>query len=421
MKVLQVMSGRALIVCLLFVSLFQGCSDDPTGPGGPPPQITALPRPLSVVEQAVIQSSNLFGLGLLQEVDARREIDMPNTVLSPFSASLALGMAMEGADGETYAELRDALGFHGLSREEVTASFGGLMSLFLDLDPDVELGIANSAWSRLGFPFTASYLDALTEHFDAKIQELDFDDPGAKDVINAWVEGKTNGLIDEIVEDILPQDILFLINALYFKGDWTTRFETSQTQTAPFTLSDGSAVDVEMMKGSLPLVGLSWPGDGRLVAELPYGGQAFGMVLALPAPGENLDALLGALDVATWEGWMDGLQQQEVAVRLPRFELDWDGLLNEPLQAMGIQRAFDPYQADFSLMTTVPGVFVTRVRQKTYMKVDEEGTEAAAATSVGIGLTSVPTSVTFDRPFLLAIRERLTGTILFLGAIRDPR
>jgi serine protease inhibitor len=404
---------------LVLLALTQACGD----PVGPTPRkpITELPRALTPAEQVVIAHSNTFGFELLREMDARRGSVQPNTILSPLSASMALGMALEGAEGQTFTEMQDALGFQGLSREEINASYGGLMDLLLNLDPTVELGIANSAWSRLGFPFRSQYFDAITSSFQAVVQELDFDDPGARDVINQWVREETEGRIEEIVEGISPLDILFLINAVYFKGEWTTQFKKGATHQAPFRLEDGSSVSVPMMSGDIQDVGFAWLGGDRVVAEIPYGGQAFGMVLALPGPGESVDDLLATLDEGLWTTWMAALHPGEVMVQMPKFELEWDGLLNDALKAMGMARAFEPFQADFSRMTAAPDAHISAVRQKTFMRVDEEGTEAAAATSVTVGVTSAPPGITLDRPYVLAIRERLSGTVLFLGAVRDPR
>ena len=413
------MSRAAVWSGVLSLLVFLSACDDPTGPGEPK-LITELPRALTLAEKAVISQSNSFGFGLLKEVDGIREPGKSNTILSPLSASMALGMAMEGADGETYQEMQTVLGFEGLSREETNASYQGLMDLLLTLDPAVEMGIGNSAWSREGFPFSNGYFDALTQYFDAEVQELDFDDPGAKDIINAWVRDRTGGRIEEIIQGIGPLDILFLINAVYFKGDWTTQFKKSATQQGTFHRDDGSTVQVPMMSGTIPEVGFGWLDGNRQAAELPYGGQAFGMVMILPSPGETVDDLLEDLNDETWNAWMDALQTQEILVRIPRFEVEWDGLLKEPLKALGMVQAFDPALSDFSRMTGRPDTHISAVRQKTFMRVDEEGTEAAAATSVTIGVVSAPPNITVDRPYLLAIRERLSGSILFLGVMRDP-
>jgi serpin B len=402
-----------------FLSLNLSCND-PVSPGVPDP-ITTLPRSLTPAEQVVIARSNSFGFELLREADQRKEGPHANTILSPLSASMALGMALEGADGETFAEMQGALGFQGVARADINASYQGLLDLLLNLDPAVEVGIANSAWSRQGFPFTSTYFDAITSTFQATVQELDFGDPGSKDVINQWVRDETNGRIDGIIDAIGSQDILFLINAVYFKGNWTTQFKKENTQDGTFHRSDGSPVTVPMMSGDVERAGFAWLEGGRVVAELPYGGQAFGLVVVLPAPGETVDDLLPALNDGTWETWMTALSVGEAMVRMPSFELDWDQLLNGALKAMGIEKAFEPFQADFSRMTPAQDAHISAVRQKTYMRVDEEGTEAAAATSVTVGVTSAPPGITVDRPYVLAIRERLSGSILFLGIIRDPR
>lgn len=405
---------------VVLVAVFNmGCSD-PVGPKKPDP-ITQLPRALTSTEQVVIARSNTFGFDLLQEVDGRRAVDQPNTILSPLSASMALGMALEGSAGETFTEMRAALGFQDMAREDINASYSGLLDLLLNLDPAVEIGVANSAWSRQGFPFETAYYEAITNSFQATVEELDFADPGSKDIINQWVNDQTNGRIDSIIDEIGPQDILFLINAVYFKGDWTTQFKKGDTHPAPFHLDDGSTVDVSMMSGDIEDAGFAWLEGGRMVAELPYGGQAFGMVVVLPGPGETVDALLSDVDDGAWDSWINALHMGGIMVQMPKFELEWDGFLNDALKAMGMERAFQPLLADFSRMTPAEDAHISAVRQKTYMRVDEEGTEAAAATSVTVGVTSAPPGITVDRPYLLAIRERLSGTILFLGAVRDPR
>ena len=404
---------------LLVLATFVAC-DDPVGPK-PVDQITELPRALTPTEQVVIARANTFGFGLLEEADARREEDQPNTILSPLSASMALGMALEGADGDTYSEMQDVLGFQGMTREEITASYGGLLELLLDLDPAVEIGIANSAWSRQGFPFTPSYFNAISNGFQAMVQELDFSDPGAKDIINQWVRDQTNGRIDSIIDVIGPLDILFLINTVYFKGDWTTQFKKGKTQAGDFHLEGGGTVSVPMMSGEIEKVGFAHVAGGRTVAELPYGGQAFGMVIVLPDPGESVDDLVSDLDDGAWDDWMSSLYLSETMVQMPKFELEWDALLNDALKSMGMLKAFNALEADFSLMTPAADAHISAVRQKTYMRVDEEGTEAAAATSVTVGVTSAGPGIIVDRPYLLAIRERLSGTVLFLGVVRDPR
>ena len=282
--------------------------------------------------------------------------------------------------------------------------------------------IRSIAFFLISTPASVRHFNAITTHFDATVQELDFSSPTAKDVINAWVEEKTGGHIPEIVQFIDPTfDLLFLINAVYFKGDWTTQFKKSETYQGLFHLADGSTVTVPTMAGEIDHGGVAWLSSNRMALALPYGGQAFQMVIVLPGDGESVEDVAAGLDDASWAGMMENLHYGEVNVEMPKYELSWGGLLNDPLKAMGMEIAFDDHRADFSRLTEVPGAFISRVRQKVYMKVDEEGTTAAAATSVAISFESAPPTVKVDRPFVVAIRERLSGTVLFLGIVRDPR
>lgn len=408
--------GIVILTPLLVSGLFQGCGSDGVAPPDP---ITDLPRDLTLAEELIIGRSNTFGFDLLKEVDRTRTANIPNVILSPLSATMALGMALEGADGETFSAMRDALRFQGLSRDEINASYRGLLDILLDLDPEVELGIANSAWSRQGFPFRSSYFDAVTTNFDAEVQELDFGAPGAKDIINSWVNEKTQGRIEEIIDAISPLDILFLINAVYFQGNWTTKFDSGDTYQGSFRLGSGESVTVPTMSAEKMPMRFGTV-DGIQVGELAYGGGAFAMVVAVPQGDQSVDGLVAELDDDRWNQILDGISEGEFPVRLPKFELEWDGLLKGALSTMGMGPAFVP-QADFSRMTPAPDAYISEVRQKTFMKVDEEGTVAAAVTSVTVGTTSLPQGLYADRPFLVAIRERISGTILFLGVIRDPR
>lgn len=385
---------------------------------GPVDPIEALPRQLTVEEQAVIRNANAFGLDLLERVHEGE--DGPNLFLSPLSASMALGMVMNGADGETWQEMRDALRFDGLSEDDINGAYRGLLDLLLDLDPRVMVRIGNSVWSRQGFPFEDAFYSRVRDHFDAEVGELDFGNPAAVDIINGWASDATNGRIEKVLDAIGPQHIMFLLNALYFKGTWTRQFDPDETRPSPFTRADGSRVDVPMMR--LP------PGDGVLstwtqdyqAIELAYGGGAYAMVVVLPGQGRTLPELVGALDAQAWDALLTGLDSTRIEVRMPRFRLEYETLLNEPLQDLGMKRAFCDTTSDFTRLTPVPDVYVEFVKQNTFVEVNEEGTEAAAVTTVGMGLTSAPPSFVADRPFLFVIRERLSGTILFIGTIGDP-
>jgi len=394
--------------------LAASCSD-PTGPGGPVEPITELPRSLSVHEQAVVEAGNRFAVDLLRQV---HEAAPDSTVfLSPLSASMALGMTMNGAAGDTRSQMQEMLGFGELSAEEINDAYRDLIELLRGLDPRVELDLANAIFHRNEFIMEEPFLEVVRTYFDATVEGLDFDDPGAADHMNAWVREATGDRIEGIVEPpIDPLTMAFLMNAIYFKGDWTKEFDASDTYTGPFHLTDGSTRDVRLMTKDDTLA--YRVGNGWHAVEMAYGGGAWAMTVAVPTGTEGLETLMGDLETlldpdAVWE-------ERVMAVHLPRFELDRGRTLNDDLKALGMVDAFGA--ADFTPMyrhALEAGLYVKEVKQKTFLKVDEIGTEAAAVTSVEIGVVCAcgPPELRADRPFLLAIRERLSGTVLFAGLI----
>jgi len=389
------------------------------GDGIVAPVIERLPRPLTVAEQSIIRSTNAFGFALLGRV--RREESGPNVFLSPLSAGMALGMTMNGAAGATLVALREGVHFGDLTETGVNESFRGLMDVLLGLDPRVSLRMGNSIWSRQGIPFEASFNEAARSYFDAEVQELDFGDPGAIDVINGWAREATAGRIERVLEEIDPQHIMFLLNAIWFKGQWTQQFDPDDTRPAPFTRADGSTVSVPMMQLSEGVVRHTWRPEYQAV-ELSYGGRAWSMVIVLPGDGRTLDDLVGDLDEQAWNELVAGLDSTTVDVRMPRFRLQYGKLLNRPLQDMGMTIAFSR-SADFTRLTPLAreqAVCIHYVKQSTFVEVNEEGSEAAAVTTVAIGTRSATLPFSADRPFLFAIRERLSGVVLFIGTIGDP-
>ena len=416
------MSARRFALLSLTLLPLVGACQASAGPdrGTRPDPLTALPRALTAPEQRVVAGSNAFAFGLLREV--ARDDAAGNVFLSPLSASLALGMTMNGARGATLDGMRSALGFGGAALTEVNPAYHDLMALLLGLDPGVDLRLANSIWVRQEFPILTSFSDDVSRYFDAEANVLDFNDAGAAGRINEWVKRGTGGTIPTIVDPPIPADVvLYLINATYFKGSWSDRFDPAETRAAPFHADDGSVPTVQMMHraGSARYFEAA---DARGV-ELPYGRGAFVMDVVLPATGKTVGDVVASLDTARWAGWLGGLRTGEVDVSMPKYRLDNDRVLNSQLIRLGMQVAFTPNGADFTgLSPEGRKLFISKVRQKTYADVNEEGTEAAAVTSVGVSVTAMPVRPTFvfDRPFLVAIRERFSGTILFLGAVRAP-
>lgn len=388
----------------------------PTGPGGPPPLLTALPRALSPAELRIADAANAFAFDLLGEA-ARGLPPDSNAFLSPLSASMALGMALNGAGGATWEAMRSALGLAGMTEADINAGYRDLIALLGELDARTEMRTANSMWAREELSLLPAFTAVGREYFNAEIATLDFSDPGAVEAINGWVQSKTNGRIPKLLENIAAEEVLFLVNAIYFKGQWRTSFDPGDTRSGPFHAADGRDRVTPLMYQEATLRYLE-TGEYQ-AADLLYGNGAFAMTVLLPRPGSTPAELLAGLDPSAWRELADGLQEEKVRLTLPRFRLEYGRLLGEDLAALGMGIAFGD-DADFSRITGPgEGLRISRVEQKTFVEVNEEGTEAAAATSVGFEKVSAPQVYVMqvDRPFVVAIRERLSGTILFLGVI----
>ncbi|KPK65452.1 MAG: hypothetical protein AMS21_04615 [Gemmatimonas sp. SG8_38_2] len=406
------------VVCLALVALTSVCSQDPSGPQ----EITSLPRELTASEALLVEADNSFGLKLFREILGGDNGD--NVFIAPLSVSMALGMAYNGADGATKDAIQGALELQGLELSQVNESYRDLIELLRGLDPAVEFRIANSIWYDEALEFRQDFLSVNREYFDAEVTGLDFSDPGSASTINDWVAEETSGRIEEIVDSPMsPELVMFLINAIYFKGDWANPFDEELTREGAFFLADGSEKQVEMMSYAQQdtVLAYSDQDEGVQVLDMKYGGKAYSMTIVLPQQPGDIEALVADLDSEKWERWLAGLQETHARVSMPKFTLEYELELNEALEALGMGVAFDPFAADFTKIYSGPQrVYLSKVKHKTFLDVNEEGTEAAAATSVEIGVTSMPPMIVVDRPFLFAIREKFSGAILFLGVMVDP-
>jgi serpin B len=413
------MSTRLLprFCALAAIALAAACSSS-TEPDSdePSPTLDALPRALTGGEQKVIGAANDFSFALFRRLSVARSDS--NVFTSPLSASMALGMAMNGAAGTTYDEMRATLGFGASATEtEIGESYKSLIALLRGLDPSVDFRIANSIWYRTGFPVDQGFLDRGRNWFDARASALDFSSPSAVSTINDWVSTSTAGKIPTILDRIEDDQVMFLINAIYFKGSWRTRFDPSRTVTAPFHAVGGDQ-PARLMRRDGTMRWLQTPEFEAI--DLPYGNGAYAMTVVLPAAGKRVDDVAASLQASAWTTWMGQFTDADVELQLPRFKLEWERKLIPDLQALGMRAAFIDGGADFSRMSTLGSqLFISLVKQKTYVDVNEEGTEAAAVTNVGVSLTSMPVRRPFivDRPFVFVLRERLSGTILFMGKI----
>jgi serine protease inhibitor len=375
-------------------------------------------RELTAAEKSIVDSDNRFGLKLFRQI-IKEEKDK-NVFISPLSVSMALGMTYNGANGETQGAMQKVLELSGLTLQEINESYKSLIGLLTGLDPKVRFQIANSIWYRQELSFEKEFIDLNKTYFNAQVSGLDFSDPSAAKTINAWVDKNTNGKITEIVDDpIDPLLVMFLINAIYFKGTWTYEFDKDLTRDDWFILPDGSKKACRMMKRE---------GEFRYfqtadfqAIDLPYGDGDFSMTIFLPAPKMDIDSLITEFDQKNWDLWMGSFFNQKLTLQFPKFVLAYELSLNDVLKTLGMAFAFDPLRADFTKMYKGPNnVYISKVKHKTFVDVNEEGTEAAAVTSVEIGITSVGNFMRVDRPFVFAIRENKSGTIVFIGKIVEP-
>lgn len=401
------------ILATLFALGLAACSAPPTEPTQ---LLEGLPRELTTGERKIIAAGNTFSLALFRQINAAQRDS--NVFISPLSASMSLGMTLNGAANATYDSMRTTLGFGDATQQEINEGYRSLIGLLRGLDPATDFRIANSIWSRNGFPFEPSFFNAGRTYFDAEVRSLDFDDPASLNTINGWVNRATDEKIPKILDEILPEHVMFLINAIYFKGNWQYTFDRAKTQDAPFMALSGTARPVPLMHQRATLRHLQ---DARFQAvDLLYGNGAFAMTVILPTEGADVNALAGSLNDAEWARLLDGFRDKEVDLSLPKFKLEYERTMNDDLAALGMGIAFRPRVADFTRMSPAGReLYIAFVKQKTYVDVYEEGTEAAAVTVVGIGITSAPVLVSMrvDRPFIFAIRERFSNTILFVGKI----
>jgi len=402
-----------LSLLALVYALFLNCEHSMVNP------VQRVFRELTPLEKSLVESDNKFGLKLFREVNHAEVDKTKNVFISPLSVSMALGMTLNGANGSTLEAMQETLELAGLTIEEINQSYKSLIELLVQLDPKVKFQIANSIWHRDDYTFEQRFIDLNKTFFNAIVRALNFGDPSAKDIINGWVKANTNNLIDKIIDEIKRDHVMFLINAIYFKGDWTSQFDPAKTQDDLFTVIDGSTKPCKMMHQQQDFH--YFENASFQAVDLPYGDAGFSMAILLPRVRTQIDSLIAQHTSENWAAWTDGFSTQKVDLAMPKFTTRYEIKLNDALAALGMGVAFTDL-ADFTRMYAPGGLAIDEVKHKTFVKVDEEGTEAAAVTSVGVVDTSLPQiiSMRIDHPFVFAIRENHSQTILFIGKIVAP-
>jgi serpin B len=372
----------------------------------------------------VISADNQFGLALFQEI-TKQAGQKENTMISPLSVSLALAMTYNGAAGTTKTEMEKTLKLYGLTTDQINKAHKALVEALKSSDPDVLLEIANAIYYRKELPVKSNFVEINRDAYDAEITALDFNSPAALGTINGWVANKTRNKIPTILDNIDPDLVMVLLNAIYFNGIWKTKFGEKSTHEYPFHYSDGTSRDVAMMNQEAEFEYMS--NNLFSAVHLPYGKGQYQMTILLPNQGKSTTDVISQMTNENWNGWMKDFRlEKQVVVTMPRFKFSWQLKLNSILATMGMPTAFDPNKADFSGIASGMDLFIGFVIHKTYVDVNENGTEAAAVTAVGVFTTSMPVDppqkikFTVDRPFLFTISEKSTGTILFVGEMNAP-
>ncbi|PTX22880.1 serpin B [Pontibacter mucosus] len=400
-----------LSIATAAATLFSGCQQDDVKDNTP------NTRALTVQEQKTVESSNDFAFRAFAQLSKEEQ---ENVFISPLSISMALAMTYNGADGATKEAMRETLGFQLSSDEDINKSYKELDALLKGVDKKVVFTSANSLWHRNDLKLQTPFAETNKTYFNATVKGLDFASPTAKDQINSWVKSNTNGKIEDIVEEISPDHVLFLINAIYFKGTWTYKFDKKLTRPGVFHLAGGSTLTHDFM--TLKDGGyLYYHAGNKQIIDLPYGNQQFSMTLLVPDGSSTVDDVVEELSAEKLTAWLAEAQPTSMELRLPKFKLEYEKELKDLLKQLGMGVAFTDY-ADFSRMVEGhSNLAISEVKHKTFLEVNEEGTEAAAVTSVEVVFTSVgPPSIRIDRPFVFLIREKSSNAILFIGKLMQP-
>lgn len=410
-------TSAILLPILVFTLGYTSCNKDNTDKQ---PDLTPKSIELTAIAPNVIKNGNEFGIEMFTKVALEEN---KNLMLSPLSASTALTMLLNGCDGNTYDQLKKTLKYpEDMIISGINEVYRSLVNQLLQVDPKVNLALANAIFYRDSFSVKAPFLNLMSSDFEAQAEGLDFSLPSAVETINKWAYDNTNGKIPKVLEEISPDAVMFIMNALYFKGDWSYQFDKSLTSDRPFYTDEVSSVNVSTMNGK---VGSKVAGGINYKAiELPYGRTNFTMVIIVPS--ESLAGFNTQFTADMWNTITSSLDEQEeygeMIVYMPKFKFSYEKQLKDQLKSMGMIDAFDPILANLTGISDTP-VFVDFVKQNTFVEVDEKGTEAAAVTTIGVNTTvALPQPVQFviDKPFIFAIRERTTNTLLFIGQIINP-
>ncbi|HZJ79955.1 MAG TPA: serpin family protein [Dysgonamonadaceae bacterium] len=384
-----------------------------------------LPEPMKIQlrgsEASMQKSDQAFAFDFFAKVfDEEQNDNDENFMVSPFSLSMALAMTWNGSAGDTKTAMQNTLGFEDWADEDVNKYFSKLKNAFQETDPSTKLSIANSIWTNQQVKIFPEFISLNKTYYNATVESVDFTNSATVGRINKWAADNTNNLIDKVLEKTKSDDLMYLLNAIYFKGIWVSEFDVKNTSKMNFTADNGSQVKVDMMHQE---ANFNYAHDETMqVVELPYGNKSFSMMVLLPKEDKNLEDVAHVLQQSDyWSNLKREFGNKKVDLFIPKFKTEYSKKLNDVLTDMGMGIAFEADKADFSRMSD-RDAYISFVTQDTYIATDEVGTEAAAVTVVGIVETSAPVteSVVFkaDKPFIYMIQENSSGSVLFMGAVK---
>ena len=407
---------KILILTVALYTVFLSSCGKGT-PQNPEQVLQAKQKPIMVMAP-VANSITEFSFDFFKTLQKDPKVQ-GNIFVSPLSLHMALGMLANGATDETQIEIMKGLNAENISIADLNDSYKKLMDELPKADPKVNLGLANSIWYKNGFAVEQDFINAMKHYFSAEITGLPFQQSDVK-IINKWASDKTNEKIKEVLKEISAEAVMFIMNALYFKGDWTTQFDKKNTRDENFTQENGVTKAVKMMNQTSKFDYASMPDFDAL--QMPYGNQQFRATILLPKNGKTLAQVFDDLSYTKWNSLQASFTGGEVIVGLPKFTLQQEFMLNYTLEKMGMARIFTR-AAQLRGINKQASLIVSFVKQNTFAAVDEVGTEAAAVTTIGIELTSSgPQMRQFicNRPFAFIISEKTSNTILFMGRMMSP-
>lgn len=403
----------ALLLVPAIASVYIGCENKK--PGTIKNQYTIKAKKLdSNVDNISIANNNVAFKFLNYEMQTHKNT---NIVISPLSLNTVLAMTQNGAANKTKEEMLSALELTGINDSIINENYQKVIAHFNSLK-SVNVNMADSIWIQKNIKVRDDFKNIGRDNYEAEIYNVDFNKSTAVNAINNWVSDKTAGKIKKLNTN-LENVTMVLINTIYFKGKWAEPFIEKSTTKEAFNLSDGSKINVDMMKGVLSVDYLK--AKDFSAVRLPYDDNNFGFYIFLPDKGSSTEKLIQSMTYDNWEKWTNDFKRAEVDIKLPKFKIEYEDELNSMLQGFGMKAAFDPERADFSKITD-KSQYIDLVKQKCYIDVNEAGTEAAAATEVLMkaGIVANPIEFTADKPFLYAIADKKTGLIIFMGKVEKP-